>query len=130
MLDTKVATILPGMKAAYPAVTFRHFTTMTSGYRAVNDEPRGGYTHGPSRTPFLPGPKPLFSPGTKYAYWDSAMNQFGYALTVAAEEPMEDLFRSRIAEPIGMNPDQWDWKEVSQDDGARSNGGAGNNSGT
>lgn len=40
MLDMKAASILPEMKAAYPAVTLRHFTTMTSGYRAMNDEPR------------------------------------------------------------------------------------------
>jgi hypothetical protein len=54
---------------------------MTSGYRAVGDEPRGDYLHGPSPTPFTPGP-PLFAPpGSRYAYWDSAMNQFAHVLT-------------------------------------------------
>jgi hypothetical protein len=42
-LDTKAKDILPALTAAYPAVTLRHFTTMTSGYRAMNDEPRGTY---------------------------------------------------------------------------------------
>jgi CubicO group peptidase (beta-lactamase class C family) len=36
-LDTKVATALPSLAASYPDVTFRHLTTMTSGYRAEGD---------------------------------------------------------------------------------------------
>src|SRR5687768_17357428 len=40
-LDTRVATILPELQAHYDAVTLRHFTTMTSGYRADGDETNG-----------------------------------------------------------------------------------------
>jgi CubicO group peptidase (beta-lactamase class C family) len=42
-LDTRVADVLPELKAHYPDVTLRHFTTMTSGYRAVGDETTGSY---------------------------------------------------------------------------------------
>ena len=80
---------VPALAAAYPDVTLRHFTTMTSGYRAMKDEPRGSYRHGPSPTPFDPCNTPLFAPGTQYAYWDSAMNEFGLVLTRIAGEPLE-----------------------------------------
>src|SRR5688500_14689232 len=74
-LETKAAAVLPEMEEHYPAVTLRQFTTMTSGYRAEGDTTTGSYTHGPSSTPFVPSPQPLFVPGSAYAYWDSAMNQ-------------------------------------------------------
>ena len=125
-LATLAKDCLPSMAATYPAITLRHFTTMTSGYYAVGDEPRGSYAHGPSPTPFTPGPKPLFAPGTKYAYWDSAMNQFANVLTRIAGEPIEDLFQQRIADPIGMNRKKWDWGDFGEIDGLVVNGGSGN----
>lgn len=127
-LDTRACQFLPELKEHYSDATLRHFATMTSGYRAQGDEPRGGYTHGPSQTPFLPNADPLFTPpGSKYAYWDSAMNMFGLVLTRIAGEPLEDLFERRIARPIGMDPDEWDWKDFGPVDGSPSvNGGSGN----
>lgn len=126
-LDTLARDWLPAMTRTYPMVTMRHFTTMTSGYYAMGDEPRGGYTHGPSPTSFLPGKTPLFTPpGSKYAYWDSAMNQFGNILTRIAGEPIEDLFKRRIADPIGMNRAKWDWGDFGEVDGIVVNGGSGN----
>jgi len=125
-LDTPVADYVTEMASAYPEVTLRHFTTMTSGYRAVGDEPRGTYRHGPSPTPFDPCDAPLFAPGTQYAYWDSAMNQFANVLTRIAGEPIEDLFRRRIAEPVGMDPKEWRWGRFDPIDGIVVNGGSGN----
>jgi CubicO group peptidase (beta-lactamase class C family) len=124
-LDTKVAEVLPALETNYPDATLRHFTTMTSGYRAVGDETTGSYKHGPSGTPFIPNPKPLFSPpGSRYAYWDSAMNTLGLALTKIAGRPIEDLFRQRVADPIGMK--NWDWGDYATVDGVVVNGGSGN----
>jgi CubicO group peptidase (beta-lactamase class C family) len=54
------------------------------------------------------------------------MNQFGHALTRVAEEPMEVLFKRRVADPIGMNPSQWDWGDEERRDGVVVNGGSGN----
>lgn len=120
--------IIPEMDENYPNLTLRHFTTMTSGYRAVGDEPRGGYTHGPSTTPFIPG-TPLFTPpGSKYAYWDSAMNQFAYVLTRIAKEPLDVFLKRRIFDPIGVNPEQWRWGDFGEVEEYKINGGAGNNS--
>ncbi len=127
-LDTPAKEYIPGMAATYPTVTLRHFTTMTSGYYAVGDKPRGGYKHGPSRTPFKPADKPLFTPpGSKYAYWDSAMNQFANVLTCIADEPIKALFKRKIADPIGMNPSKWDWGDFGEVQGIVVNGGSGNN---
>jgi len=126
-LDTLAKDYVSSMAATYPTVTLRHFTTMTSGYYAVGDEPRGSYRHGPSLTPFTPGTTPLFMPpGSRFAYWDSAMNQFANVLTRIAGEPIEDLFRRKIADPIGMNGAKWDWGDFGTVDGIVVNGGSGN----
>ncbi len=123
-LDTKACQFVPELAEYYPEVTLRHFATMTSGYRAVGDEPQGTYIHGPSKTPFDPGPLPLFTPpGSRYAYWDSAMNEFANVLTQIAGEPIEDLFTRRIADPIGMT---WDWGDLGVVEGIRVNCGSGN----
>lgn len=124
-LDTRVADVLPELKATYPDVRLRHLLTMTSGYRAIGDEPRGDYLHGPSPTPFAPNPEPLFvPPGTQFAYWDSAMNLLGLVLTKLAGEPIKEVFRRRVAEPIGMK--NWDWGDFGEVDGIVVNGGSGN----
>lgn len=128
-LNTFAAKLAPELTANYPDVLLRHFATMTSGYRAVGDETTGSYTHGPSKTPFVPNERPLFSPpGSRYAYWDSAMNEFAYVLTQAADEPLNELFKRRIADPIGMDPAQWRWGDFGVVNGLVINGGAGNNS--
>jgi CubicO group peptidase (beta-lactamase class C family) len=108
-LDTKAADLFPPLQEKYPAVTLRHLTTMTSGYRAAGDaEAKGGYLHGPSGRPFEPA-EPLFPPGEKYAYWDSAMNTFGLCLTAAAGEPLDALLKRRVMDPIGADPAKWKW---------------------
>jgi len=126
-LDTPAKDYVPSMAEVYPDITLRHFTTMTSGYYAVGDKTSGGYKHGPSRTPFKPAPTPLFKPpGSRYAYWDSAMNQFANVLTRIADEPIEDLFKKRIADQIGMDRAKWDWGDFGKIDGIVVNGGSGN----
>ncbi len=126
-LDSRACEFVPELAEHYPEVTLRHFTMMTSGYRAMGDEPQGTYTHGPSKTPFVPNPVPLFTPpGSRYAYWDSAMNEFANVLTRIAGEPIEDVLRRRIADPIGMDRAGWDWGDFGEVDGPVVNGGSGN----
>jgi CubicO group peptidase (beta-lactamase class C family) len=125
-LDTPAMQAVPVLAANYPGLCLRHFAAMTSGYRARGDEPRGSYKHGPSDTPFEPA-EPLFAPpGSKYAYWDSAMNEFGLVLTKIAGEPLEAVFKRRVADPIGMDAGKWDWGDYATIDGVVVNGGSGN----
>ncbi len=123
-LDSKVSDFLPELKDHYPELTFRHFATHTSGYKAAGDKTAGG--HGQSSTPFTPSSDPLFAPGSAFKYWDSAMNVFAKALTMVAGEPLEDYFKRKVAEPIGMDDDKWGWKDFGIIDGVIVNGGAGN----
>jgi CubicO group peptidase (beta-lactamase class C family) len=122
-LVTRIADVLPEMRASYADVTLRNFATMTSGYRAIGDAKAGEVSHGQSKTPFRPDPEPLFS-DSRFAYWDSAMNVFALALTKIAGEPLEPFFRRRVAEPIGIM--EWKWGDFGKIDGILVNGGAGN----
>jgi hypothetical protein len=90
-VDDLAVTHLPSIDdnhSTYASIKLRHFATMTSGYDGGGDQ---------SSTPFNPT-SPLFSPGTKYQYWDSAMNQFANVLTRIAGEAIEALFKRRIAD--------------------------------
>jgi CubicO group peptidase (beta-lactamase class C family) len=46
-----------------------------------------------------------------------------------AGEPLEDLIERRIANPIGMKREKWDWGDWGKMDGIVVNGGSGNKSG-
>ena len=90
----------------YPKITFRHFATMTSGYRAVgrsrwNDE-NADWSH----TPYIPD-TPHFAPGTHFEYWDEAQMMFGKVLTTIIGIPMKDYLTAHITDPIGMG--SWEW---------------------
>ena len=58
---------------------------------------------------------PLFVRGTAYKYHDAAVHLLGYIMTRVAGEPLESLFRRRIAERIGMK--RWEWKDLGMVDG-------------
>jgi CubicO group peptidase (beta-lactamase class C family) len=123
-----VATVLPEMKANFPDVTLEDLITMSSGYEAEGDWPPAdpGYLHGGSGTPFTPAATPQFAPGAAYSYWDSGTNVLGLALTEIAGESLKSVFERRIAGPVGMNPDAWDWRKFSETGGITVNGGSGN----
>jgi CubicO group peptidase (beta-lactamase class C family) len=98
-LDTRAADVYPPMEKQYPAVTLRHLVTFTSGYR-----PREASA---AAAPFEPS-EPLFAPGERFHYsWESYL--LALLLTKIAGEPLRDLFRRRVAEPIGLRQDQWRW---------------------
>jgi CubicO group peptidase (beta-lactamase class C family) len=54
------------------------------------------------------------------------MNQFANVLAHIAGEPIEDLFKRRIADPIGMDSAKWDWGDFGKVNGIVVNGGSGN----
>jgi len=98
-LDTRAADIYPALAKNYPTVTLRHLVTFTSGYQPCEVSA--------TVAPFEPA-APLFAPGEKFHYsWESYL--LALILTMIAGEPLRDLFRRRIAEPIGLNPAAWQW---------------------
>lgn len=126
-LDTPASGFDANLNPNYPTVTMRHFLTMSSGYRAIGDQPRGNYVHGTSQTPFEPD-VPLFTPpGSQFAYWDSAANELGLMITRIAGKSMQAFFQERIGSVIGLDSGAWDWGDFGQIDGFTINGGAGNN---
>jgi CubicO group peptidase (beta-lactamase class C family) len=116
---------VPELSEKYADVTIAHFLTMTSGYTAVGDSTNGSYKHGPSSTPYLPG-NPLFVPGSRYSYWDSAMNEFALVLTIAAGEPLDSFFMKRVARMIGIEDNNWWWGDFGIHNANKINSGAGN----
>lgn len=117
-LDTRAVEYVPTLDDQYPEyskITLRHLATMTSGYSAV------GRGYGDERWN-IPA-APLAEAGAKYQYNDNAMNMFGYILTRIAGEPIKDVFKRRIADPIGLT--RWDWGDWGEMDGLIVNDPAG-----
>ncbi|HUT60411.1 MAG TPA: serine hydrolase, partial [Phycisphaerae bacterium] len=110
-LDTPLSDILPDMKRHYDGVTVRTFASFQAGYE------RG--PHNP-----LDAAPPAFKPGEYFRY-DWSPDKLAHALTVVAGEPLRELFRRRIADPIGMDPRQWTWGDWGTWDGLPVNGGSG-----
>jgi CubicO group peptidase (beta-lactamase class C family) len=112
-LDDRAVEDEPLLDPFYREVTYRHFTTMTSGYSAEGDSRWNNTDYADwSWTVYKPE-EPLFAPGTAFAYWDEAQMMFGRCLTQVLEEPMHDFLKRRITDQIGMG--EWDWyaeKEV------------------
>lgn len=108
-LDTLAKDFDPALTQHYPAVTLRHFATMTSGLDGVG----GSYDHddqgrGDQNALVEPLP-PFFPPGTKYMYWDEATQHYGFTLTQIAGESLHDYLNRRILDPVGIT--QFKWKQ-------------------
>ncbi|MCK4628840.1 MAG: serine hydrolase, partial [Sedimentisphaerales bacterium] len=120
----------PRLDCKYPEygrITIRHFANFTSGYDAVNPKNKGYGIKDPddgSNTPLDPT-TPVFEPGTMYSYFDDAMCMFGLVLTKIGQDSLYEIFRHRIADPIGVNPNQWDWTDIGEFDGFTINNAAG-----
>jgi len=119
--DSIASAYEPLLKEYYPEVTFRHFTTMTSGYSAEGDTRwKSANSSDWSWTPYSPD-KPLFAPGSAYAYWDEAQMMFGRCLTKVLKEPMHDYLKREVTDKIGMG--EWSWLTEGDADGVEINNG-------
>jgi CubicO group peptidase (beta-lactamase class C family) len=104
--DIPAARIEPSLAERYPAVTLRHFATMTSGYNAPGNSRWGEPSEDWSATPYAPA-LPLFEPGTQFAYWDEAQMMFGRVLTRLAREDLLRVLERRVLAPIGARAAGW-----------------------
>ncbi len=87
----------------YGKITFRQLATMTSGY----DGDKGDRAN--PNTYLTPG-APMYTPGTSFKYHDPAVHLLGSLITRIAGESLRDLFKRRVADPIGMA--RWDWRAL------------------
>jgi CubicO group peptidase (beta-lactamase class C family)/S-formylglutathione hydrolase FrmB len=108
--DDLASKYLPELAADYPAVTLRHLATFTSGVHVKE----GTLEIGP----------PDYAPGAAMHY-SGQSDILALILTRVAGEPLRDLFKRRIADPIGMDPAGWEWKTIGERDGLAVNGGSG-----
>lgn len=108
--DDLASKYLPELAKDYPDVTLKQLATFTSGLHL-------------EKLSLDPGP-PNFPPGTAIHY-SHETDLLAYLLAKIAGEPLSALFKRRIADPIGMDPEGWEWKSANTRDGLTINGGAG-----
>lgn len=104
----------------YAKIRLSHLATMTSGYDSVmgggwkfyRTDRSKHHEHVLSYT--TPGP-PLFLAGKSFKYHDPAVYMLGYILTKVARESLEQIFRRRVADQIGMK--QFTWSDYGYRDG-------------
>jgi CubicO group peptidase (beta-lactamase class C family) len=96
----------------YAKIRLDHLATMTSGYDSIVGDAWKFYNIDRSKhhkcvlSFTTPGP-PLFIAGKSFKYHDPAVHILGYILTQAAGESLEQIFRKRIADQIGMRHFAW-----------------------
>ena len=100
----------------YRTMRIKDLARMTSGYQSIYGETADPETY------TVPGIH-LFAPGTAFKYHDPAVHLLGYLLTMVAKEPIEEVFKRRIGESIGMK--DWHWSDYGNRDGVRFNNPAG-----
>lgn len=106
--------------AAYGNITLRHLATMSGGYQGLVRNVSAAQPWGDPMDWLVPRP-PRYECGTACAYHDHDVFLLGSILTRLARQPLQEIFRRRIAEPIGMT--RWNWGVV----GVLENGQAMNN---
>lgn len=108
--DDPAAKFAPEFADSMQGATLRHMATFTSG---INFDEKA-WTIG----------KPNFPLGTAYHY-SSTPDLLALILTRAAGMPLAELFRQRIAVPLGIEDHEWEWRSAREDNGIVVNGGTG-----
>jgi len=130
-VEDRAVQYLPHLADQYPEyanITLRHLATMTSGYDGIKGDGWSFYrtdrdTHYQHVLSYLtPGP-PLFASGTSFKYHDPAVHLLGYILTRVTRTPLAETFKTRVAEPIGMQ--HFTWSDYGDRDGILFNNPAG-----
>jgi CubicO group peptidase (beta-lactamase class C family) len=111
---------LDDQHAAYSNITLRHLASMSGGYLGIVRDVSPEQPWGDPIAYLVPQP-PRYESGTACAYHDHDVFLLGSILTRLAQQPLQDVFRRRIANPIGMR--RWNWGVV----GGLENGVAMNN---
>jgi CubicO group peptidase (beta-lactamase class C family) len=110
--DSLAQKYYPELKERYSKVKLSHFATMTSGYTSTSTGPDSWNPRLRSLKPDVPAYSP---PGSKNSYHDPAMTMFAYLLTRISDSSMRDMFKTRVAEKIGMASDGWLWNSWTKE---------------
>jgi CubicO group peptidase (beta-lactamase class C family) len=113
-LDDFAVQHLPSLDDQYPLyakIRLRHLASMSGGYRGIVRDVTPQTPWGDPMG-YLTPQAPRYEAGTAGAYHDHDVFLLGHILTLLAKESLQDLFRRRIAEPIGMS--RWDWGVVGK----------------
>ncbi len=130
-VDDYAVRYLPTLDDRYPEygrIRLSHLASMTSGYdgalgdgwRFYRTDRARHHQHVLAYT--TPGP-PMFAAGMSFKYHDPAVHLLGYLLTKVAGRSLEEVFRQRVAEPIGMT--HFAWSNYGRRDGMFFNNPAG-----
>ena len=107
-LDAKVTDVLPGLPAAWSAVTVRHLLTHTSGIKSYTD------VFGPTKVAdsqvftsdqilALVKDAPLqFAPGERFAYCNTGYYLLGMVIEKVSGKSYATFLADRIFKPLGM----------------------------
>jgi CubicO group peptidase (beta-lactamase class C family) len=124
-LDDFAVTYLLRLDDEYPLyarIKLRHLASMSSGYKGQLVDVRPEQPWGDPMA-YLNPTAPLFEPGAQVQYHDHQVFLLGAILTRLAGEPLQVLFKRRIADPIGLS--RWDWGVSGTVDGIELNNAAG-----
>jgi CubicO group peptidase (beta-lactamase class C family) len=130
-VDDYAVKYLPSLDDQYPEyakIQLSHLATMTSGYDGSMGDGWRFYGKNPSKhrecvlAYTTPGP-PMFPAGTSFKYHDPPVHLLGYILTKVSGDSLEQMFRKRIANPIGMK--HFTWSNYGYRDGILFNNPAG-----
>jgi CubicO group peptidase (beta-lactamase class C family) len=119
-LDDPMVKYLPEWGEAYPVyskVTLRYLASMRGGVKGKLGYVGEGQKWGDPVVYVTTPDKPEFEPaGSQIAYQDCNVHLLGRIVAMhLAHEPLKDLFKRRIADPIGMT--HWDWGNSGEVEG-------------
>jgi CubicO group peptidase (beta-lactamase class C family) len=112
---TDIQPDLDSRYSKYGNIKIRHLANFTSGYNA-DTSAANGMKWGDPRL-FLDPQRSQSTAGTTFRYHDPAIHQLGDILTLASNSKLETIFKTRVANKIGMR--KWSWKHCGYSDNGK-----------
>lgn len=109
--STLACEVYPALKEHYPQATFGHFANLTSGYSV------------PWREPWQEIRPADFPPGSAMHY-NGQGHMLSYCFQRLAGKKMSELWAERLARPIGIPDEGWNWTDAGEIEGEAVTGGA------
>jgi CubicO group peptidase (beta-lactamase class C family) len=99
--------LLPELDTAMQRVTIRNLLHMTSGFQ-WNETDYEAWWKSPKPSTYLFQNPMEGMPGKIFNYNSPAVHLLGHILTVATEQPLNNLISKRLFEPLGIDNFQWE----------------------